>query len=124
MIDILNFIRSLGFGAMLGSGTMGLIYIFGYQILYDPEMKNLKDFLLIGALLGGGLHSISNHLVNFMLPPALRNKFTFYFHLLEYYANPLINKQYKRRIIKELIESEHKKNISNQLSENKKKELE
>jgi membrane-bound metal-dependent hydrolase YbcI (DUF457 family) len=60
-LRVLEFIRSLGFGALLGSGLAGLIYL-GLLAKFPTE-PNLENVLLVGALIGAGSHQLIDALI-------------------------------------------------------------
>jgi hypothetical protein len=52
--NLFEAIRSLGFGALLGSGVLGLFYSRFPELF--PAVSDLHVMLWLGALIGGGLH--------------------------------------------------------------------
>lgn len=57
--EILKYIKNLGYGAALGSGTLGVVYIAFCLITSSiPNISYLEGVLVIGALLGYGVQGI------------------------------------------------------------------
>jgi hypothetical protein len=64
---VIELIRSMGYGALLGAGVTGLIYSIFWT--YFSPVLSLKDVLFVGALLGGGAHRLVDSLLYSMLRP-------------------------------------------------------
>jgi len=66
--DLFEFIRSLGFGALLGSGTLGLLYaLFAARF---SDAVSFRDVLLLGAFIGAGLHrAVDTYVISGILYP-------------------------------------------------------
>lgn len=59
MREFLEFIRSLGYGGILGSGAIGLIYLVFVLIVGTPSTTiPLEEVLVCGALLGAGVEGV------------------------------------------------------------------
>ena len=59
--SLIENIRSLGFGGLFGSGTLGLFRVL-FPELFPAEIT-LEDLLIIGALFGAGGHRLINTMV-------------------------------------------------------------
>lgn len=75
-IALFGFIRSLGFGGLIGAGTFGTAYCLIVQ--HFVSGVGLKEFLIVGALLGAGLCQLIERYINTILSPVVRT--------LNYYA--------------------------------------
>lgn len=60
LIEIVELIKSLGGGGLLGAGLLGLIYLL-YPGLF-PATVTIEIVLVIGSLLGAGCHRLFNSL--------------------------------------------------------------
>jgi hypothetical protein len=68
MAASIEFIRSLGFGGLLGAGSVGLVYALFPTLIAAP--MQLEQLLVVGGLLGAGLHGLINRaLVKSVLSP-------------------------------------------------------
>jgi hypothetical protein len=72
MSGALEFIRSLGFGGMLGAGLIGLVYSLSPSLF--SQVVNFQQLLIVGGLLGAGVHGLVNRvLVQSVLGPIAAN---------------------------------------------------
>lgn len=55
-IELMETLRSLGFGALLGGGTLGLIYLLMPELFHGAA--TLETAAGIGGLLGAGTHQL------------------------------------------------------------------
>jgi hypothetical protein len=67
--DLFDHLRSLGFGASLVAGLFGIFYLFAPK--YFPAGVDLRTVLLVGAVLGSGLHRVIDKLILGPLRPFL-----------------------------------------------------
>lgn len=80
-MKIIEFIRSLGFGAIFTSGIFGLIYtLFPHHF---PESIHLNDIMTLGALLGAGGHRAINTLIELTVFKQWQKSFLFHRKLRE-----------------------------------------
>jgi hypothetical protein len=102
MADLIETLRSMGFGALLGGGIVGLCYIMFPQQF--PGAVELKNAILIGGLLGGGAHQlIDAWVVRSLLKPVGRT-ISFYSHLIQLILlRPIIGQQMHRELVRELV---------------------
>lgn len=61
-IDIIDNIRSLGFGGLLGSGSVGLLVLF-FPSLLDSKMT-VDAALAVGGFFGAGFHRLVDVAIN------------------------------------------------------------
>ena len=65
---LIELIRSLGYGALFGAGVLGLVYALFVDRFYP--VVSLRDVVLIGALIGAGLHkAIDTYLIKGLFHP-------------------------------------------------------
>jgi hypothetical protein len=77
----LNFLKSLGFGAMLGAGLGGILFCGYYN---KPSSSiTLKEAMMIGGLLGGAIHRLLDQYIITPIISPLIPDFAFYRQLLE-----------------------------------------
>jgi hypothetical protein len=71
MLKLIEIVRSLGFGALLGSGVLGLLHV-RYADAF-PADADLFSAILVGALLGAGVQrAVEAWIVNSVLRPSVR----------------------------------------------------
>jgi hypothetical protein len=63
MTDTITFLRSLGFGGLLGGGIGGLIYLLFPGLFPDRDKVSLEGITLICGLIGAGFHGFFSKLV-------------------------------------------------------------
>jgi hypothetical protein len=102
MNDLIEILRSMGFGALFGGGVVGLCYIMFPQQF--PGAVELKNAILIGGLLGSGAHQlIDAWLVQSLLRPAGRT-ISFYSRLVQLILlRPIVGRQMHRELVRELV---------------------
>ncbi len=61
IVELGEFLRSLGFGGLLGSGLLGIIYLL-FPGLF-PATVSIEIILVIGGLSGAGFHGLFEKLV-------------------------------------------------------------
>lgn len=66
-LRLLSLFRSLGFGALLGAGILGLVYA-QFSETFSPHVS-LRESMMIGGVLGGGLHRIIERLFEIIFRP-------------------------------------------------------
>ena len=106
-MSILETIRSMGFGAMLGSGLLGLSKCIYPELIHgDPE-----TVLMIGALFGGGFHNLIDKWVinSFLFPIGKR---------IQHYTK-LMELKLHRRMPKELRDEIYTKIVTDYFIEDK-----
>jgi hypothetical protein len=104
-ISILEFLRSLGFGSLFGSGLTGLAYTIFYK--YFSPSVSLRDMLIIGGLLGAGLHRMIDHYIfnNFFHP--ISSFIAFYSKLIQLSMlrrRGIISRRHANKLLKELTD--------------------
>lgn len=80
LVEVLEFLRSLGFGAMFCGGLTGLVYCISPHTF--TSKVSIKEVMVIGGLLGAGLHRVINGLINRFLNP-ITNSLSFYSKVLQ-----------------------------------------
>lgn len=71
MFKLIDLIKSLGFGATIGSGLLGIVRVLNPNVF--PEDVNLSWIICIGALLGAGIHQATYAcIVRPVLKPGIR----------------------------------------------------
>jgi hypothetical protein len=107
-------IRSLGFGAMLGAGVLGLIFVM-FPAFFS-ERIDFNNIVFLGALIGGGSHRLIDiWFVQIIFYPV--GRFVSYYSrviqlILLSKSRTISNKQ-KKEILKQLTEKYFIDSISN-----------
>lgn len=103
MDDWITTIRSLGFGAMLGSGLVGLFYV-AFPDLF-PGASSLREVAILGALIGGGAHRLVDEwVIRGLLAPVARYS-GFYSRLLQLVVlRPLPGRRHQHELVRDLIQ--------------------
>lgn len=81
MIEFLQGIRSLGFGALFGAGVFGLAY--SIRPTSFAGAGSLREFMMVGGVLGAGLHQIIDRYVGQMLVAPAHRFVRFYSRLAQ-----------------------------------------
>ena len=76
MLELAKFIESLGGGALMISGILGLIYVL-YPNLFSPNIS-VEIILLIGGFIGAGIQGLYNEITKRIaqIPPNQIKEFT------------------------------------------------
>ncbi len=74
-LELRKLIESLGTGAVIFSGFLGLIYAL-YPNLFSPNIS-LEMIMIIGSLIGAGIHRLLNEIIKGIgeIPPNPLNEF-------------------------------------------------
>ena len=80
LVEVLEFLRSLGFGAMFCGGLTGLVYCISHHTF--TSKVSIKEVMVIAGLLGAWLHRVINGVINRFLNP-ITNSLSFYSKLLQ-----------------------------------------
>ena len=101
MLSMLELFRSMGFGALLGSGTFGVMFVISPNLF--PGETSVDKAVILGALLGAGLHRlIERWVIHGMLHPITRFS-TYYFRLAQLVLlSRIIGVRLQRDLIREL----------------------